>query len=143
LVSVGQADVTAIAAMVYFYSLEESLVLCCAWGTHPNVLGVKMPNLSTIPVSSAHLFFDASYYFHGGLSALSIPTYGSGYTLAFLQAAAAKIISTPPQKRVCVQPDQVPGPRGLRDVSSGADWAWLIGVVSGCRVGFCHGLREV
>lgn len=65
--------------------------------------------------------------------ALSIPTYGSGYTLAFLQTAAAKITPLMPPEKGLSSPIEslVLLTAWQTDVSSGAERGWLIRMVSG------------
>jgi len=81
----------------------------CALGTDPNVLGLKMTNLSSAPVSPPLTGFSKPVLLLWQSVTLSLSPYVSGYSLAFLQAVAAKTIpcytTPPPPKRLCV-----PGP---------------------------------
>ena len=71
----------------------------------PKVLGLKMTNLSTTPVSPLLTGFSKPVFFPWRSVGTSTPAYVSGCTVAFLQAVAAKIIP-------CYSPGKgsVPGP---------------------------------
>lgn len=78
-------------------------------------------------------------YFRGGLLAPTIQTYGSGYTLACLQAAAAEITPfTPHEKGLCPATSSPCSSRlrGRIGFSSGAERGRLIGAVSALHAWF-------
>ena len=66
----------------------------------------------------------------------SIPTYGSGYTLAFPQAAAAEVTPVAPPEKGLSSASSSPWSSSLRElmaVSSGAERGRLMGVVFGLQ----------
>ena len=117
----------------------------CALGTDANALGVKISSLLATPVYPAPPCFPKPVAFPWrSLGPAPPPAYGSGHTLAFLQAAAAEITRLGALDKGLCPATSSPWSsslRGLMAESSGAERGWLRGVVSGQWAGLCAGLR--
>ena len=141
MVAVGQGDGMAIAAMGYFYSLEELLFAWLCFG-HGSKCSRSENEQSGFPPHQCHLcslVFQSLTSCHGRLLAPSIPAYGSGYTLAFLQAVAAKFTPLTPQEKGLCPARSSPWSSSLRslmDMSCGTERGRGIGVLSGLQAWF-------
>lgn len=112
MVALGKEDVRSIAAMSYFYSLEELLFasLCFRQGSKHSRFENDQ-HCHHIIVISAHLFFKAC------VTAMAVCCYHPSQPMApvtlrlYSRLWLSKSSPPPPpsQKRICVQPDQVHG----------------------------------